>query len=551
MTEDKKRPGRPRSASPRRLASGKQGARVTLDVEGVTIRRRVKFDTTDRAVAKKRIERLSAADLPGARAAEPTTFSEHAQVVFEAREARGVTGVKIEVSRLGKHVLPFRGELSPLPFGERPLSAITSEEVKEVLEALRAQGYSRQQIKHARNGMRYVFESKRLGVMEGAPMPLMKAAVDKERAVVSDEVLLVYLSWVHPVARFRAGVLMRQAMSAVSRCIGGQRTNDLHVATWQDNFLVEGGEFRSAWVPRTKGQQPQRVTVPEGVRPFLRLWWEHQERPTTGPVFPLLRGERAGLARETQDSHAAALRRDLQRALGIEAWVGGRWQPGRAMTSEEKELFVESKYTRPVDFHSWRRAWSQALEAAGVNVQTAAAVTGHSGDLRSHGKYVRNSRKERDLPAGVVPALPVPDLKGSFLDARISSFGQLLAEKEAVVETKGPDSSMIPGAPAGSRTQDPWLRRPSPKAFSQGFSHADVASEQSSNDEKTPGDDSGGRNSWPLLETLGEALGLALNLALKEDDMPSAKALLAIIERRRATPPDNVSQLEPSRRRKS
>ncbi len=57
------------------------------------------------------------------------------------------------------------------------------------------------------------------------------------------------------------------------------------------------------------------------------------------------------------------------------------------------------------------------------------------------------------------------------------------------------------------------------------------------------------QNPPPLIETLGEALGLAMNLALKEGDLESAKALLSVIERRRAQAPDNVSSLDARRRK--
>jgi hypothetical protein len=67
----------------------------------------------------------------------------------------------------------------------------------------------------------------------------------------------------------------------------------------------------------------------------------------------------------------------------------------------------------------------------------------------------------------------------------------------------------------------------------------------------TTGDDSAGRNSRTIIESLGEALNLAMNLALKEGDITSAKALLEVVERRRATLPDNVRPLDAARKGKS
>src|SRR5262249_39806521 len=108
-------------------------------------------------------------------------------------------------------------------------------------------------------------------------------------------------------------------------------------------------------------------------------------------------------------------RKDLRRALGLEVWDAargagergpqGRWVPGRQPTQKERALFEEGKYTLPVDFHSWRRAWSQALKRVGANVQTAAALPGHASDLRAHGRYLDNPTEAQVVPAGVVPAL--------------------------------------------------------------------------------------------------------------------------------------------------
>jgi hypothetical protein len=366
MTE-KRKPGRPRGAGQRRLANGERGARVTLTIDGERVRRRVQLETSDPAVASVKIERLQSTDHSRPPLPRPDTFREVSAVVLAAREARGLCRIDVERGRALLHVYPFVGKLRSQPFGDRALSTITADAVTELLEAKRDEGYAFEQVKKIRAGMKYVFEHHKLSVMAHAPMPPFQAALKKQRAVASDEVLLTYLSWEHPIERFRVGVRMRQAMSAVSRCIGGQRTNDLHVATWEDNLMVpERGEhsFEEVWVPRTKGQAPQLLETPEGVRPMLRRWWEQSERPRKGPVFPLLRGERAGQARDqVTDSHAHALRQDLRRALGLDVWDprggkrrSGAWAAGREPTPKERALFVEGRYTLPLDFHSWRRA---------------------------------------------------------------------------------------------------------------------------------------------------------------------------------------------------
>lgn len=542
MTE-KRRPGRPRGASSERLASGKRGARVTLTIDGESVRKRVQLETADPAVAAVKIDKLQSAELEGAPAPSRDTFEVVAKVVFDEREKRGVHRVDIEQGRVDNHVLPFVGKLVDVPFGERVLAAITPAEVVELLAQKRDEGYSLEQLKKIRTALGYVFKHAELDTMTKVAMPPMPAALKKHRAVASDEVLLAYLSWEHPVPRHRAAVRMRQAMSAVARCIGGQRTNDLHVATWQDNLLIpDRGEpdFAEVWVPRTKGQAPQLLETPEGVRPMLLLWWEWSGKPRTGPVFPLLRGENAGGAREVQDSHAEALRKDLKRALGIERWdaeVGkgqrgpqGRWVPGRPATAKEKALFEEGKYTLPVDFHSWRRAWSQALKKAGANVQTSAALTGHASDLRAHGRYLANPTEAQQVPAGVTP-----------------NIGRLLAETHGGVlknrndyERARVDSNHRPLASEGN-----------PAAVLEGFSHDEVSRPHGENDEDSSRDTRGGQNPRPQSEDPDELLRSTVSAMMAAGDIDAATALLEVARRRKAPLPDNVSTLDEARRRKS
>jgi hypothetical protein len=130
--------------------------------------------------------------------------------------------------------------------------------------------------------------------------------------------------------------------------------------------------------------------VPEMLRPILRDWWERHGRPTEGPIFPVRLGSRAGEYRGAQ-SHAEAFRRDLRRAFGVDCMRetetvrrNGRrltkieWIQARALTARERVLFEETATTLPVDLHSWRRAYCQALADADVTAQKAKALAGHS-----------------------------------------------------------------------------------------------------------------------------------------------------------------------------
>src|SRR5690606_20572399 len=120
------------------------------------------------------------------------------------------------------------------------------------------------------------------------------AKVDRrERAVLSDDELVRYLSWQHPIEGQRGAVLERQTMACVSRMFGGLRLGDLKAIRWEA-FTVDDGRFPTGWVPREKTARPQLLEVPEMLRPILRDWWERAGRPMEGPVFPVRRGKRAG-----------------------------------------------------------------------------------------------------------------------------------------------------------------------------------------------------------------------------------------------------------------
>src|SRR5690606_36055868 len=126
---------------------------------------------------------------------------------------------------------------------------------------------------------------------------------------------------------------------------------------------------------------------PEPLRTLLRERWRLAGEPTSGAVFPVRRGKRAGeLKAHRGISYAKALRRDLKIAFGARYRdEAGRWKEKTPaeLTPRERELFLETEATRPVDFHSFRRAFNTALADAGVNVQTAMRLAGHA-DAATH-----------------------------------------------------------------------------------------------------------------------------------------------------------------------
>jgi integrase len=211
-------------------------------------------------------------------------------------------------------------------------------------------------------------------------------------------------------------VLERQTMACLSRMFGGLRVGDLRALRWEALDTKDGFSF--GWAPRVKTARPQLLEIPTMLRPILRDWWERHGRPSAGFVFPARKGDKAG-GKKGRSSIAAALRRDLRRALGVDVPVrveyvrsNGRkgtrfdWHASRELTPREVELFQETEFTKPVDFHSFRRAFKQALADAGVEMQTAMALSGAS-DAKAHQRYLANTAKMRRLPEAALPNLAI------------------------------------------------------------------------------------------------------------------------------------------------
>jgi len=154
-----------------------------------------------------------------------------------------------------------------------------------------------------------------------ARVRIPKAKIDRrERAVLTDTELAIYLAWAHPLKHHQLAVLERQTMSALARMFGGLRTGDIHALNWGhfDITTDDAGEplglFTWGMALRRKTARPQRIAVPDSLRPILRDWWTRAGKPSTGLVFPALRGKRAGVGVKKGVSHAEAMRRDLQAA---------------------------------------------------------------------------------------------------------------------------------------------------------------------------------------------------------------------------------------------
>jgi integrase len=395
---------------------GKWYGRWTADVEGEAIQVVRSLETTSKPVAKRRLARAMAEGTPSQEDVErPETFTEAAARVLESQEKQGMATVKERRSRLERYALPSLGPV--------PVTEIKAQDVREVLESARDAGLGRQSLLHLLHDVSSVLGelwreetlpenvAKRVTVKDVLPHREQK----KERAVLTDAELVRYLGWQHPEEQYRMAALERQVMACVARMLGGQRTSDLHAARWEDFALPE---FTEARVRSEKTGKTRRLHVPEMLRPILADWWTRRGEPKTGLLFPTRRGDRAGQQR-IGITHAKAFRRDLRRAFGLEVPervrimrshgkpdTRIRWKPGRQPTERERTLLEGDANTLPVDFHSWRRAFSQALAEAGLNEQQAMALAGHESE-EAHRRYLRARDRLRELPIAALPRLGV------------------------------------------------------------------------------------------------------------------------------------------------
>ncbi len=379
-------------------------ARLTVNVDGESIQQWHKLGTENRAVARRKMARLVAANLPMESAAELAASEETVNAFgtdwIAKREALALPTAAYE-RRIFERI--WRPAIGPLA-----LSAARPHHFADVLEdaatgklqwvrtrvlpdgtVLTKKGrYSRQSIVHIRATAFRLFKAARAVELIAAnpvdvvALPAMKKEPKRERAVLSDAEIATLLAHAKVDLEIKMLVLL-------SRTIGGMRAGDLNAWDWTQIDLVH---FAGCTVPRQKTGKPQGMDVPEAVRPFLRLWWERHGSPTSGPVFPVRRGKRAGEAKKKSNmSYADRLRRELLKA-GI----------------TRHELHHATATTKPVDFHSTRRAYSSALARGGVNSQTSMLLSGHS-DPKVHQGYV-NSLVGRALPEAAMLLLPSVDV---------------------------------------------------------------------------------------------------------------------------------------------
>ena len=363
--------------------------------------------------------------------AKPATVEEWALAWADKRETQGKVSARDERMWIVRHIAPHIGKLA--------LVDVRPQQLRAVLDAAVSSKLTKESVRKVHAVMGRFFaaawadELLHENPMERVSPPEIRE-VRKERVILSDEELGQLLD--------HADVdLELKVLCAVARTVGGMRTGDLNTWDWA---MVDRLHFAQCVVPRAKTATPQVLEIPESLRGILAAWWERHDKPATGPVFPARRGDRAGQFKATRGiSYAPRLRRAL--------WTAGvvRMEPvvdeeGNRHPSPADPLYFETAATMPVDFHSFRRAYNTALATAGVNVQTAMGLAGHS-DAATHTRYVMRAGRTLALPEAAIPLIP-----------RFVSFRGANDSEET-----SDGSGVISSATQRIRTSDLRLRRPS------------------------------------------------------------------------------------------
>jgi integrase len=327
----------------------------------------IPLGVSDKRIANARLRALARDGHSPTGAVE--TLAEAARRIVGELEADGMVTADERLSRLERYVLPDLGGLL--------VTAIKPGQVTAVLEGVARAGLSRQTVVHVRNDLSKIFgELIRDEVLTRNPakaefVKTPKVSKDKRRrALLTDHEFAALVS--APTTRPQLRV-----MAICSRAFGGMRTSDLHEWVWAD---VDTVGWAYADVPRPKTEHRledgpatrERIALPEDVAATLRSWWHVAGADPSGLVFPV-----------QTHSYARELRSALRRA-GV----------------TRVELHKATPTTKPVDFHSFRRAFVTAVGAAGLNAQTAMRLTGHT-TMATHMRY--NQPAVLSIPEGAVP----------------------------------------------------------------------------------------------------------------------------------------------------
>jgi integrase len=352
--------------------------RYRTTVDGELIRVCVPLGTTNKAVARVKLERLIAGtSAKETVAVESETFEQAARRIVPTQ---GVKTADERIRRLEMYAFPR--------IGKRPIDKILAADIRDIVENV-SKKLSLTTVGHILADISGVLGHlyRREMIPENVAEKILlsedaRAAKvdDRPRVVLTDDEFAQFVAWPKLDPELRL-------MALTARCFGGMRTSDLHAWDWSH---IDWARL-DAHVPRPKTKTRDRLALPELILPALRAWWQAADCASEGPVFPERHAGRAG-ERRGKRSHARRLR--------IALWNAG---VRRGKTKESCELQTDTQDTKRVDFHSFRRAFNTALAGAGVNVQLAMKLAGHR-NASTHMRYVHLT-ESTPMPEQALPDL--------------------------------------------------------------------------------------------------------------------------------------------------
>lgn len=420
--------GRPRTGS---LVWTKKGwaARITTTVDGERVRVQHQLETTSRAAAQRKLERLLESEAPtAANAARVDTFEEAARRIVQQQAGEGLASWKDRLARLQRYAFPT--------FGALPVTEVRPSHVREAVmqafEAGKAKGTTQKLLVDCSTILGELWRDEVIGENPAARVRVPKGAPvnDRERVVLSDAEFEAFMSCPDVGAELHT-------MALASRTFGGMRTSDLHAWDWAH---VDTQAWADAYIPRPKTKSKDRLALPAVLVPVLQAWWHAQGKPAAGPVFPVRKGKRAGERKRGKISYAKRLRAALWEAGIVRPLPGFHEAEGEEQRRALCLIQSGSDQYLPLDFHSFRRAYATGLARAGVNVQQAMRLAGHRNPT-THQRYVLHS-EALSAPSAALPVLPSP--------------AAILAK---VAAGSGTQTAGFSGVPGKNRTCDQRFRK--------------------------------------------------------------------------------------------
>ena len=381
--------------------------------DGSADRRWMNLQTKDRTTAKRKLAKLVAMIEAGelvadveAKTASAETYRTFTADRHDRREAAGVVMARDEQNNRVRYILPV--------IGDRPLARITDDDVRHVLEQARDRGLARETVHKIRAVMRRDLKRARIEkIIEGRPaedveLPDGLKKDKRPRMILTDAEIAKHLG----AATCDLEIKM---LALTARTEGGMRTAELVRWDWS---MLETDAFTACTIARAKTNDIQHLEIPDVLRPFLRGWWERAGKPAAGPVFPVRRGRRKGQSRTGRGvSFAGRLRRELFKA-GVVRRPPVADAKGNVTPNPADPIYFDTPVSKRVDFHSFRRAFNTALAGAGMNVQGAMGLAGHS-DPKTHMRYVMQHEAARPVPSAALPTLD-PGLAGRLLQPAVT-----------------------------------------------------------------------------------------------------------------------------------